>query len=283
MRIRHLVTGIVIFVFALILSASTALAVTETFHETYTAQAGTPLTVNNRNGSITMTVGQNETVDIVAVKKTHLGGRLSDVEIRVNMGETFSIETVYLVNNPRVSVEYTISVPSSMPIIRLESSNGAIMLNDTTGETVVQTSNGAIKVNQHTGAVDAKTSNGAIEMQHISGMVSARTSNGSITIVETAGIEEAETSNGSISAEVADILADRLTLKTSNGRIRVWLSANLNADLNMKTSNGAITIHDLEIMTTRVSKTEFEGRIGSGGKPLTAKTSNGSIEVYELK
>ncbi len=51
----------------------------------------------------------------------------------------------------------------------------------------------------------------------------------------------------------------------------------------METSNGKISIHDVEIVTREISKTEFKGRIGSGGKTLTVKTSNGSIEVYELK
>ena len=54
MSIRHALTCITTVVLALILSASMAMAATETFHETYTVAAGTPLIVDNRNGSITI-------------------------------------------------------------------------------------------------------------------------------------------------------------------------------------------------------------------------------------
>ncbi len=283
MSIRHVFTGILVLVLTLTVSPLIAMAATETFHETYAVKSGTPVTVTNRNGAIAIAVWDKDTVDVVAVKKTHLGGSLNDVEIRVNTGETLSIETVYLVNNPRVSIEYTISVPASIPITLAESSNGAITLKGTSGDVDVHTSNGAIKIQQHTGNVSARTSNGAIDIQRISGVVKAHTSNGSISIVGTSGIEKAETSNGSIKAEIVDIVTDELALKTSNGSVKVFLSPSLNADLDVKTSNGKITIHDIEILTTSVSKTAFKGRIGNGGNLLTIKTSNGSIDVYQLQ
>lgn len=283
MSIRHALTCITTVALALLFSASPALAATETFHEAYTVEDGTPLTVDNRNGSVTINVWEKETVDVVAKKKTNRGGKLSNVEIQVNIGDAMSIETVYLVKDPRVSVEFSITVPASMSIQQVESSNGAITLEGTTGDVGVRTSNGSIEVRQHAGNVSAQTSNGSIDMKQLTGVVKANTSNGGIDITGAGGIEEAETSNGTISVEVAELHADEVTLKTSNGKIKMFLSPELNADLEMRTSNGKITIHDVEIVTQEVSKTQFKGRIGSGGKTLTAKTSNGSIGVYTLK
>jgi DUF4097 and DUF4098 domain-containing protein YvlB len=272
-----------VIVLILILSASTAMAATETFHETYEVGPETPLTVSNKNGGITINVWDNDFVDVTAEKKTHLGGSLDDVEIHVTTGDTLTIETVYLVKFPRVSVNYTILVPASVIVEEVQTSNGAIRLQGCQGDVAAQTSNGAINIQQHTGDVSAKTSNGSIDVQQITGYVKAKTSNGGISIANVAGIVEAETSNGSISAEVTDIQADEVTLKTSNGRVKVFLAPDLNAELEMKTSNGKITIQDVEIITTEISKTRFEGRIGDGGKKLNVKTSNGSIDVYGLK
>ncbi len=283
MSIRHTLTCITIVVLALTFSTSMTMAATETFHETYTVEAGTPLTLDNRNGSITINVWEKDTVDVIAKKKTNLGGKLSNVEIQVNIDDTMSIETVYLVKNPRVSVEYAITVPASMPIEQAESSNGAITLEGTTGDVAVRTSNGSIKVRKHAGNVSAHTSNGSIDMKQLTGVVKADTSNGNIDITGASGIEEAETSNGNISVEVAELHADEVTLKTSNGKIKMFLLSELNADLEMRTSNGKISIHDIEIVTRESSKTQFKGRLGNGGKTLTAKTSNGSIEVRALK
>lgn len=263
--------------------ASPVMADTETFHETYSVGAGTPLIVENRNGSVTISVWDKDIVDVVAVKKTHLGGKLSDVEIQVEAGDTLRIETVYLVKNPRVSVNYTITVPASMPIELARSSNGALELTGTAGDVEARTSNGSIKVTQHAGLVDAKTSNGKITLRRIAGAVTADTSNGSVEIVDVAGIQNVETSNGSISAEIVGLTADNARLKTSNGSIKVWLATDMNADLEMKTSNGKITLHDIEVMVSEISKTQLEGRLGTGGPRLEVKTSNGSIEIHALK
>lgn len=282
MKSQNMPILIVSVALALTLLVLPAFAVTETFHKTYDVKAGMPLTVSNRNGGITIQVWEKNSVDVVAEKKTRIGGRLEDVEIQVTIGDVIAIESVYLVNNPRVSVNYRINVPAGLVVQNLKTSNGAISLQGTGGDVVADTSNGAIKVVEHRGDVQVETSNGSIELRNIRGIVDAKTSNGSITIADVTGISSAKTSNGSIHAEVAEIAGEALEIKTSNGRVKVFLSPDLNADVEMQTSNGKITMQDVEIMTTEISKTKIQGRIGSGGRMLNVKTSNGAIEVYGL-
>jgi len=43
------------------------------------------------------------------------------------------------------------------------------------------------------------------------------------------------------------------------------LSPDLDADIEMRTSNGKITLHDIEIVATEISKTTLIARIGKGG------------------
>jgi DUF4097 and DUF4098 domain-containing protein YvlB len=277
-----MVTCVVTVVLILTLLASPAFAVTETFRETYEAKAGTPLTVSNKNGGITIQVWNKNSVEVVAEKKTRIGGRLKDVEIQVTVGDVLSIETVYKVKFPRVSVNYTINVPASLVVQNVKTSNGAISLEGTSGDVMADTSNGSIKIVEHAGGVQAETSNGSVYLQNIEGIVKAKTSNGAIKITDVAGIRNAKTSNGSIQAEVTEIAGDALELKTSNGRIKVFLSPTLNANVEMRTSNGKISLHGVEIITSEISKTSIKGRVGNGGKTLNVKTSNGSIEVHGL-
>lgn len=272
----------VTMLFLLFFGMSTVYADTETFHETYEVSSGTPLTVLNKNGAIRISVWDKDSVDVVAEKKTQLGGNLNNVKIEVTVGETMTIETVYLVKNPRVSVKYTISVPAQVVVESVKSSNGAITLNEVSGDVTAETSNGVIEITGNKGNVNAKTSNGAIELNRIDGYVEARTSNGTIRIAGVSGLVAAETSNGSISTEVPDIQNDT-HIKTSNGPIKVYLPAELDANLELKTSNGKIGLHEIEILTSEVSETSLKGRIGDGGSLLYIKTSNGSIDVYRLE
>ena len=66
---KAIVCTLISFVCMAVLSPA-ALAATETFHETYDVTSGTPLTVSNRNGGITVRVWENETVDVIAAEIT---------------------------------------------------------------------------------------------------------------------------------------------------------------------------------------------------------------------
>lgn len=277
-----------------------ALALVETFHQTYEVKPGVSLKVYNKNGSIDITAWDKSTVDVTAEKQSQMGGNVQDVQIEVTNAETFTIKTVYLTQNPRVSVKYTISVPGHMLVEHVESSNGTITVKGTAGDLTADTSNGALSLANLKGAATAKTSNGGITMEDIDGVVKADTSNGVIRLTRITGAVEAETSNGKIEvAEVAELVSLKTSngsikaeipvmtqdaqIKTSNGAITLYLSPELQANLDLDTSNAKITISGIEIVTTEISKTSFKGRLGDGGKTLTVKTSNGAIDVFGLK
>jgi len=272
-----------VVVFILSLAVLPATAATEKFHETYEVATGTKLELYNKNGAVTIRGWDKAYVDVYAKKKTNWGGKLDNVKIEVTTeNETLVIKTVYLVKNPRVSVSYEIKVPETVTVRQVETSNGAIELEDIQGNVVAETSNGEIEVEDVDGDVKAKTSNGKIEIENVEGYVDAKTSNGSIKITEVSGIVAVQTSNGSIQAEIPEIPED-VHIQTSNGSIELYLASDLNAEIEMETSNGRITIQDIEIIASELSKTSLKGRIGDGGKQLNVKTSNGKIEVYRLE
>jgi len=271
------ITAFVTFFIVSLVSADT-----ETFDETYDVNPGTRLELKNHNGGVKIQKWGRSNLKVQATKKARWGGKLEEVEIKVTPGDSFTIETVHLVRNPKVSVTYDLHVPEGLIVENVRTSNGKIELIGTQGDTIAETSNGKIKIKDAIGNVEAHTSNGAIEIEDVKGFVSARTSNGSIEVEGSSGVEELETSNGAIDAEVPAIGENGLRVRTSNGAIELALAVGLNANLDVRTSNGKIKLEDFEVMVKEVSKSALRGRIGEGGKKISCRTSNGRIVLKKL-
>lgn len=124
-----------------------------------------------------------------------------------------------------------------------------------------------------------RTVNGNIETGALGGDVEVKTVNGSINVTA-AGVARAKTVNGSITARLgrADWNAE-LDFKTVNGGITLDLPADLNADVTAKTQNGEISTDFPVTLLGRVSRKQLNGTIGSGGRSLSLKTVNGSIQL----
>ena len=69
------------------------------------------------------------------------------------------------------------------------------------------------------------------------------------------------------------------TLKSSNGAINFSIPSTTSAMIQASTSNGKIRVEDLYITVTKMEKTEFKGRMGSGRGNIDLETSNGSIVI----
>lgn len=124
-----------------------------------------------------------------------------------------------------------------------------------------------------------RTVNGGIQTGALDGDVDARTVNGSISI-SAAGVARAKTVNGSITASLgrADWSAP-LEFKTVNGAITLDLPSDTSAEVKAETMNGEISTDFPMIVMGRVSRRHLNGTIGSGGRELSIKTVNGSIQL----
>ncbi|WP_243669514.1 DUF4097 domain-containing protein [Methanoculleus chikugoensis] len=113
--------------------------------------------------------------------------------------------------NPRVSVDYTISLPPTVVLQRIESSNGGIELAGVrVTETELLTSNGRVIVHDAPGGdLAATSSNGRIELSGVEGYVTATTSNAGITVEDCGGVAGLSTSNGAISAKIPAVRGGR--------------------------------------------------------------------------
>lgn len=126
---------------------------------------------------------------------------------------------------------------------------------------------------------NGRTVNGNIETGALSSDVDARTVNGSISI-SAAGVASAKTVNGSISARLgrAD-WSEELEFKTVNGAITLDLPADTNTQVSAETLNGEISTDFPLTILGRVSRKHLNGTIGSGGRELSLKSVNGSIQL----
>jgi hypothetical protein len=124
-----------------------------------------------------------------------------------------------------------------------------------------------------------RTVNGNIETGALGADVDARTVNGSINI-SAAGVASANTVNGSITARLgrAD-WSGGLDFKTVNGAITLDLPADTNTDVSAETLNGEISTDFQLTILGRFSRRHLNGTIGSGGRELTLKSVNGSIQL----
>ena len=256
-----LIVPVVLF----LLSGCGGTVVTEEFSQSYRVRSGTPVTIYNPNGDVTVIGWDNNVIEIKARKESiHGQEALDEVEIFIDIAEEMIIRTEHPSGARRVTVDYQIMVPEDLPVNYIECSNGHIILDSIIGNPVLL------------------SSNGIIQATNINGIVHARTSNGDITVKAVKGLEDLITSNGDIEAELPALHND-LQIKTSNGSIKLALSPDLAVDLTAETSNGSITIQNLNIDEAELDKTSLVGLMNGGGFQVSLVTSNGSVELSQLK
>ena len=267
MKKKVIICGIIILFFIAGLSGCFGPQVTDYFNGSYVVSEQTILTVTNINGQIEITSWDGNNVTINAVKKSSFGQEeLDDIDIIVtSLGNYLNIQTKYIgLSTIRGSVDMNIKVPHNIHIESVTTSNGAILITNTTGN------------------LTASSSNGAIILNTIDGYVSAETSNGRVEIKGTTGIkDEIRTSNGAITVEVADF-RDNINIDTSNGPVSVYLNPSLNVMIEMTTSNSQITFEGISLNVQLLEQTHVIGSLGSDGRKIDIRTSNGKIQLLKL-
>jgi len=269
--------------------------------EDYYPPASSVLTLHNMNGSVSIRSWDNDYLHLKRTKKTGIDeDEFEKVKVTVKEGADFSVITEHLEKNPKVSVSFEISIPKSMKLSEIVTSNGTIKLENTIGEAdlissngsvniedhqgdlIIRTSNGAIDINNVTGKVSGYTSNGSIDLENISGEVIANTDNGSVEIKGCPLLSKVYTSNARIELEILQLDSD-LDVITSNGSINLYISESVNAEVKASTSNGGISSNHPGLNTENVSRNHLYGKLGSGGRKLFVQTSNSSIRLETLE
>ena len=275
----------------------------EDFSHTHPLKAGGTLEVHTRNGGVEILGWEKDFVEITGTKYGRSPEELNRIDVQINAREdAISVKTVFpgpvrgasgarfVIRAPthaRVTLVDTsngaIRVEDLAEAGKLDTSNGSITVNRSRGPLTADTSNGAIRVAQTPGDLKLDTSNGRIEADDVRGAVTADTSNGSIrvTVVDPppGASLRFDTSNGSIEVTLQSLRDNPVLLDSSNGSITLRLPEAINAELHASTSNGSIQT-DYPVSTVgEIKKSELRGRLGTGGQLLRVSTSNSNIRI----
>ncbi|HNY40698.1 MAG TPA: DUF4097 family beta strand repeat-containing protein [Bryobacteraceae bacterium] len=276
----------------------------EDFSYTYKLDPGGRLFLESFNGSVEILGWDKDSVEVTGTKYAARKENMENLKIdAVSEPNYLRLRAIRPVErNCNCGAKFVLRVPKKITIDRIETSNGSIRAEGTSGPARLKTSNGSMRLWGMTGDVEATTSNGSIEVTEFSGAAILKTSNARIRAEGIRGNFAAETSNGSIDVNIEELDAGRslkldtsnstislnmakynsnpVIADTSNGSINVRLPAAVNAEVRASTSNGSIT-SDFELTTRTISKTKLDGRLGNGGPLLDLSTSNGSIRLLK--
>jgi DUF4097 and DUF4098 domain-containing protein YvlB len=164
-----------------------------------------------------------------------------------------------------MGARYTIRVPRSTSLERIQTSNGSITAAGISAPVRLRTSNGRVNVDGVRGAIDVSTSNGSIRA--------------AVENVEDGWPVTLRTSNGSIDLSIQKLGRSDITARSSNGSLTVRLPPGIAADVKASTSNASITNEFEDTFQGRSDKRHLDGRIGGGGPLIDLATSNGRINL----
>ena len=238
-------------------AAQTRDEVREELHQTYPIAADGRISLNNINGSVHLSVWDRSEVKLDAIKTASSQERLDEMTVKIDSSQTdLVIKTVYAQkdntwnreegrNNYPASVEYTLTVPRTININKVELINGALDIEGIGGEVKASSINGRVVAKGLTGRVKLSTINGRLE----------------------ATFDRVDPSNS-------------ISLNSVNGSVGLILPSDAEGDLKASTVHGGITNEiGLPVRKGKHVGQSLAGLLGRGGSRIDLSNVNGSIHV----
>lgn len=249
-------TLVALFAFALGAHASDHSGeMTEEMHQTYAIAANGRIDLSNINGDVHISTWDRNEVKLDAVKYAHTKERLDEAKIEVEATkDLISIRTKYpdhnlnfnwgSHNNP-AGVEYTLTVPRTVELDKIDLVNGGLDIRGVSGE------------------VHASCVNGKLDARNL------------------AGRAELSTVNGRLVAHFDALTDSSVELNSVNGGLELTIPSDANARLEADTVNGGIeNDFGLHVNHEHYVGHELRGEIGHGGARLKLSNVNGHIEIH---
>lgn len=248
MKFRYCVIAL-----ALLASGSLWAGVTEEETFSFTLNDGGRFSISNVNGSIAITGGSGDSVEIIATKKADNQKELDEIEIEIShSADEIVVETElgdsgkwYSRGNNSGHVKYEVVVPVNTELDTVDTVNGGVTISGVSGNVVAESVNGGVEVDDLEG--DANLS----------------------------------TVNGSIDAEFSMLGGDQnVKAETVNGRVTIVLPKDADVRISADTLNGSINGRDFGLETDKgFVGSDLNGNIGDGSARLNIDTVNGSIKI----
>jgi hypothetical protein len=128
--------------------------------------------------------------------------------------------------------------------------------------------------------LDLKAQNGGIGIDGVMGDIQFDTQNGGVSLDGVGGDVRGRTTNGGLSVTLTGTRWDgeRLDVETTNGGVRLVVPDDYSADLETGTVNGGLRLGFPVTVEGDVGR-RVRTRLGNGGAPVRAVTTNGGVVI----
>jgi hypothetical protein len=180
------------------------------------------------------------------------------------------------------SVAFVVRAPRRM-ILEASTGDGSITVGDLAGVLTLKSGDGAIRGENLEGRITASTGDGSITVHDSRGELDVDSGDGSIRLSGSFESLRVHSGDGSVTVDAAEgsAMKDDWSVTTGDGSVRVSLPSGFNAEIDAQSGDGrvmtdwAVERRDDEDEDRRT----FRGRLGTGGRTLTVRSGDGSINL----
>lgn len=293
--------------------ATNASGATGSFQQTLSVDGPLVLDVSTGSGSIEITSGNSQRVEVTGHIKVGSGSFLG--VFRRNSDEQQEV-VEQLENEPpislvdgrltvghlkgsaferNVSISYEIVVPASTEVIS-HTGSGSMTISGVAGPVEAKTGSGSIALTDIGDSVTARSGSGTIRASEIAGAFNAHTGSGSVRLTQVAP-GDVEVTVGSGKAELHGVVGalrvkagsgrveidgrqeGAWNIDTGSGSVRIKLPEDAAFELDAHTGSGGITVDHPLTIQGKVSKRRMRGDVRGGGDLLVVETGSGGIRI----
>jgi hypothetical protein len=293
--------------------AASASGATGTFEETLSVDGPLVLDVSTGSGSIEISAGASQHVEITGHIKVGSGsifglfsGSSSEKQELVDQLENEPpislVDGRLIVGHLKggafernVSISYEIVVPAGTEVVS-HTGSGAMTISGVAGPVEAKTGSGSITLTDIGASVNARSGSGAIRADEIAGDFEAHTGSGSVRLTQVApgDVEVTVGSGSSVLHGVVGALRVKAgsgrveidgrqegvwDVDTGSGSVRIRLPEDAAFELDAHTGSGGITVDHPLTIQGKVSKRRMRGDVRGGGDLLAVETGSGGIRI----
>jgi hypothetical protein len=213
-------------------------------HQSYQLAPGAQITLSHVNGHVDVQTVEGDTAYVDIVRSAH---RRSD----------FVYDTI--------SIQHS---PSELTLRGADSKSGRIEVRQRVSLRIPRQS--SFKVRQV---------NGPVNIGPVEGRVNVRGVNGTLRLAHAAASSEISSVNGHMTLTVSRIGDGGLSIRDAISPVELRLADDVNANLTVRELDGRVSVNSPAVTINRLGESEYNGRVGAGGAPISIVDVRGGLRI----
>jgi hypothetical protein len=178
-------------------------------------------------------------------------------------------------------VSFRVQVPRQLAL-DAQTGDGSIAVEELAGRIVLKTGDGSIRGSRVEGEITADTGDGSITITDAAGSVNLDSGDGSVRLSGRIEDLRVHTGDGSVSMDVIEgsAMKSDWSVTTGDGSITLNLPQAFDGEVDVQSGDGSVTVNGASgTSDAGDDRGSFRGRLGAGGRTLTARSGDGSITI----